>query len=273
MAKTSDITGFPVFLPHEKIRISGNIIEVRSYLRQNADMPVVKIDANHYMIKATGEIIEFEKTETRAENLWWMNESKANMRAIANANFQGGKSEMFITLTYRENMQDAERLYRDFKYYRAKLERRYNLKLSYLAVAEPQERGAWHLHCLVKRLDRQRLYIPQNELMMLWGHGGVNVQRLKGVDNVGAYLSGYLAKACRLNLYKNKMHFYRCSHDLIRPDWHDIEWQEKAALRCREPQYCKTRMVQDADQVVQIVRYEQYNMIRKDQTGGMQHAE
>ena len=260
--KKTDITGFPVYLPHEKIRVSGNIIEVRSYLSSASEFPIVKIDSEYYMIKSTGEICEYQKNETRAQNLWWMAESKSNMRAIANANFVGGQNEMFLTLTYRENMQDTERLYRDFKYYRAKLERKYNLKLSYLAVAEPQERGAWHLHCLIKRRDRKRLFIPQNELMSLWGHGGVNVQRLKGVDNVGAYLSGYLAKATRMNWYPAGMNFYRCSHDLDRPEWKEMDWNEKAVVLSAKQVYSSTKMIEDESGVKQIVRYEQYNMLR-----------
>ena len=263
--KKTDITGFPVHLRHEKIRVCGNIIERRSYLNSFNEMAIKKIDDTHYMIKSTGEICEYQKSTSRADNKWRMIESQANMRAIANANFKGGKNEMFKTLTYRENMQDTKRVYNDFRNYMAKLERRYNLRLSYLAVLEPQERGAWHLHVLIKRSDGERLYIPQKELLALWGHGSVTVQRIQQVDNVGAYLSGYLKKATRLQMYPPGVNFYRYTRDLKKPEWVnmiDVPWHEKAMLSDANRVHDSQKMIEDESGVKQIVRYQQYNIVR-----------
>ncbi|TDY52721.1 hypothetical protein BX592_1043 [Paraburkholderia rhizosphaerae] len=53
-----------------------------------------------------------------------------------------------ITLTYRENMQDKTRLKRDFDSLRRRLGALGGFQ--YVAVAERQQRGAWHLHVAVK---------------------------------------------------------------------------------------------------------------------------
>lgn len=263
--KTTDITGFPVRLRYGKVRVCGNIIERRSYLNAFSEMAIQKVDDDHYMIKSTGEICEYQKAESRADNRWRMIESQSTMRAIANANFKGGKNEMFMTLTYRLNMQDTKKLYNDFRNYIAKLERRYHLKLSYLAVLEPQERGAWHLHVLIKLSSGERLYIPQSELLMIWGHGSVTVQRIHQVDNVGAYLSGYLKKATRMNMYPPGVNFYRYTRDLIKPEWEnmiDLPWKVKVMLSDANRVHDSQKMIEDESGVKQIVRYEQYNIVR-----------
>jgi len=290
--KKTDISGSPVNYRHGKVRVAGDVLEVRRYLHLNDGMAIQKLNEFEYVVKATGEILPFKKIANRSEARYQMSETFGNMRAIINANFKGGLGQCLITLTYRENMTDTERLHNDFKKFRQKLERRTKCKLSYLAAVEPQGRGAWHLHALYKRADGGDLYIPQKELLEVWGHGGVNVKRLKDVDNVGAYLSAYLmnmsteenetagdgsetetgqtdkkyAKGERLKLYPPGMNFYRCSRDLVRPEWKSLDElsvKEKAVIRNGTPDYSRAQMIQDDDQILQIVEYSQYNTARK----------
>ena len=297
MVRKTDITGLPVNFRAAKTRVCGDVIEVRRYMHLSDSMAIQKLDAGHYLVKSTGEILEYNKTANRSENRWRMSETFGNMRAIVNANFTGGLDQSLVTLTYRENMTDEKRLYEDFRKFRQKLERHIGYRLSYLAAVEPQGRGAWHLHVLYKRADRQTLYIPQKDLMRLWGHGGVNVKRLKDVDNVGAYLSAYLMnmnpeekerdpddegtesetgqtdskkyrKGERLGLYPPGMNFYRCSRDLHRPEWKGLEEltdKEKAVVRSAQPVYRKAQMIQDETEILQIVEYTQYNTARAPQ--------
>lgn len=296
MVKKTDITGIPVDFRAGKTRVCGDIIEVRRYLHLSDSMAIQKIDAEHYMVKSTGEILEFKKSQNRSESRYQMSVTFGNMRAIVNSNFSGGTNQSLVTLTYRENMTDEKRLYEDFRKFRQKLERSIGYRLSYLAAVEPQCRGAWHLHVLYKRADGQTLYIPQKELLRLWGHGGVNVKRLKDVDNVGAYLSAYLMnlnveevepdpageereaetgqtdskryrKGERLGLYPPGMNFYRYSRDLKKPDWKslgELSDKEKAIVRSAQPVYRKAQMIQEDDEILQIVEYTQYNMARQN---------
>jgi len=59
------------------------------------------------------------------------------------------EADHLLTLTYRENMQDIDRLKRDFDVFRRLVKARYP-EWGYVAAREQQERGAWHLHLAVK---------------------------------------------------------------------------------------------------------------------------
>ena len=53
--------------------------------------------------------------------------------------------------------------------------------------------GAWHSHLLLRFNDIDKVYIENEKMRNLWGHGFVTVRSLKDVDNIGAYLSAYLS--------------------------------------------------------------------------------
>ncbi|CAG2142986.1 rolling circle replication-associated protein [Cupriavidus plantarum] len=57
------------------------------------------------------------------------------------------QADRLLTLTYRENMQDIERLKADFKAFMRAMKRAG--MYHYVAVPEPQKRGAWHIHVAV----------------------------------------------------------------------------------------------------------------------------
>ncbi|OXC71413.1 rolling circle replication-associated protein [Caballeronia sordidicola] len=70
-------------------------------------------------------------------------------------------ADRMITLTYQENMVDKGRLKRDFDAFRRRLSKIQNFH--YVAVAERQKRGAWHLHIAVKGRQNYRI------LRSVWG--------------------------------------------------------------------------------------------------------
>lgn len=275
MGKSIVVSSTDVILKYARSRVSGNIIEVRKYEKMNSKMPITKIDELRYLVNSTGEVLEYQKTDNRSENLYGLSVSMSNLRSVLNENFSGSSSEVWATFTYRENMQDSKRLYVDWRDFWKRLKyENPETPLEYVTIAEPQKRGAWHLHCLVKRTDKKPLFLPQKALMALWGHGGVNIKRLDSSDNIGAYLSAYLSnlptdskteteksyiKGARLHLYPPGMNFYRCSRGIKKP-----EWQKKnAATRVGAPVYRKIIKIEnDAGEHVQTIEYLQYNTKR-----------
>ena len=226
---------------HTKISIQGNIIEVTTMLRKSDSCPIQRISADEYIRLDDGEVLPFKHADNRAELSQSLYRTFRKIRAIINSNFTGAENELFITLTYAENMQDAERLYSDFKAFWKRFKRRYGYA-DYFSVAEPQARGAWHLHLLVKFLEEYAPWIDNSELRELWRHGFVNIQKVDNIDNIGAYLSAYLAdaevpldskegeiktfsdgtkkgfvKGGRLHLYPAGMNIYRCSRGIKPP--------------------------------------------------------
>ena len=141
----------------------------------------------------TGEIIKCEKSETRKDNTTSLKRTITKLRDLINCNFFGADNELFITLTYEENMTDYKRLYKDFDKFYKKLKYKFkDTEFCYISTIEPQQRGAWHVHLLLKALNKDYLHIENSVIADLWGNGFCKTQRISNVDNVGAYLSAYL---------------------------------------------------------------------------------
>ena len=255
------------FIPAlQKIRISGNFMESRIVKTYPVEFPIVRIDREFYKVKKTLEVKRYRITSQRCDDMSSLLCSIGNVRAIINANFKGGKNEAWVTLTYKENMTDKKRLMNDRQKFWYKLKRKYpQYDLEYMAIAEPQARGAWHLHEIWKCQEGVSLYIPQSDILSLWGQGAVHVKRLKGVDNIGAYLSAYLTntekgkKHDRLTYYPKGFNFYRCSRGLERPEWQRVRKLPEVSAKVI---YEKNIEIEDdTGKVVQAVQYRTYKFL------------
>lgn len=172
----------------------GSIKEVM-YMSKTFDgqqFGVRKLSKDEYMVIDTGEVKEYKHGETRKDNTDNLRRTFKKIRNIINYNFCGGNNELMFTGTYRENMTDREQLYHDFEKFIKRLKYKYG-HVEYMNIVEPQGRGAWHVHVLLKFMDCDKIFIPNKELAELWGKGFVTVRRIRSdVDNLGAYLSAYL---------------------------------------------------------------------------------
>ena len=175
----------------------GNITEFVCLSHSPAPFPVVKIDKDHYALLDTGEVFEYDHSENKSECYNSVRRTLSRLRAIINANCVDENKMRWVTLTYAENMTDSKQLYKDFE----KFCKRFAYwckkngidKPEYIAVAEPQGRGAWHMH-IVWIFSNTAPFIANNEVLEpLWGHGFTSIKAVHGCDNIGAYFSAYLA--------------------------------------------------------------------------------
>lgn len=221
--------------------IYGDTVELSNSL---GGMPIMqKISKDQMVNRQTGEVKDIHHVTSRADpkNYESLRATFKKLRRIIGANFKGGQSELWITLTYKDSpMKDSERLYKDFKIFMKRLRKETGKYLAYIVVIEPQRSGSLHAHLLLKTLDKSRLYIENSVVAQLWGQGFVNVRRLKDSDNVGAYLMAYLTnidinnledkpdnrkkiskkiiKGGRLGLYPINMQIYRRSrYGIVNP--------------------------------------------------------
>lgn len=180
-----------------KVTTMKHIVEVQYMEKQNTEAHVRKLDAERYVDLKTGEIREFERTDNRSQGLNSLRKTFNRLRELINTNFCGDPCELFITLTYRGDLQtnDTKRVYDDFKKFMMRLKYKYKntTTIDYINVLEPHATGNFHMHVLMRFNDLDSIYIPNAELAEIWGQGFVTIQSLKGVDNIGAYLSAYLA--------------------------------------------------------------------------------
>jgi hypothetical protein len=189
-----------------KVTKMNNHIEVIHVDRKSETLQnYIKLNKETYAVidRHTGEILEtkeYKLNKNRAQNTSGLKKTMKNIRDLINNNFTGGKGELFLTLTYRfiegKPMNDVKKASNDFDIFIKRFRRKYP-DLEYIAVLEPQENGAWHWHILVKFTKwskKEHIRIENNAVLEpLWGHGFTNIKAINNVDNIGAYLSAYLA--------------------------------------------------------------------------------
>lgn len=173
----------------------GNVTEIIEYLKKPMPPKITKLSNDLYMDEF-GEVHEFQHSDNRSQNLCGVRKTLKELRSIINANCTDPENCIFWTLTYRENMQDHKRLYSDFDAYKKRLQRYFASKgivrPEYIAVSEPQNRGAWHLHILFL-WPQKRPRIEFLEVIPLWPYGSTRVEYVRNCDNMGAYFCAYLA--------------------------------------------------------------------------------
>lgn len=252
----------------------GNITQILSLARKNNKCPIKKISKDEYMYLDTGEIFECKHIDNRSQNINTIRYSISNLRNLINNNFFGGSNELWITLTFGDNkVYNPNDLCRYFQTFMQRLRYKYkNLKLDYIYVPEPHEKGDWHIHLLLKA--NNVLYIDNSVLNNIWGNGFVKVNRLKDIDNIGAYVSAYLInikdgsktkKGARLHLYPTGHQLYRFSKGIIKPKSEYITYDEaKEKISSDKLTFTNTISVTTESDFQNIIHYEYYNSKRKD---------
>lgn len=294
----------PGISPISSVRVTkmNHLVEVQHMEFMNRTNHIKKLDKERYVNLKTGEIGEFKQSEVRSDSYNSLLQTFKKLRYLINNNYTGAGNELFITLTYKENMTDRKRLYSDFDKFMKRFRYKYGKihgSIDYMTVVEPQGRGAWHHHLLIRFNDMKgkKIFIPSNEVAEIWGHGFVNMKSLKDCDNIGAYLCAYLAdveltdenigrafrekqevipkvvdgkeknfiKGGRLHLYPSGMNLYRKSKGIQMPERQDMKYEDiKKIVGSAEPNYAK-RIVVEQDDFTNTITYEQYNMKRGEQ--------
>lgn len=173
-----------------KVNECGNITEITYCSFVSKGGHITKLDKDHYVNNNTGEYCEIQHLESRADDIDNVRRTMKKARDIINTNCTDPDKIRWVTLTYAENMRDPERLYNDFKLFSRAMRNLYG-HFEYIAAAEPQARGAWHMHVIMIFPDVAP-YIENTVCAAAWKQGFVNIQACSDVDNLGAYLSAYM---------------------------------------------------------------------------------
>lgn len=185
----------------------NHIIEVQHMQKKNTQSHIQKIDKKHYVDKRDGEIKEFKLSENRSQNINSLRQTFKKLRYLINNNFSGSANELFLTLTYRGELQTNDHLKvgDDYKKFLKRLKRAYKdiSTIDALKVLEPHASGNYHMHVLIRFNDLDNVFIPNSTckitgesinapLRDIWGLGNVTIRSLSKVDNIGAYMSAYM---------------------------------------------------------------------------------
>lgn len=195
-------SGSPTYL---KVIVTGDIVEVYEY-EKFPKLPSQKKAEKKLRDLKKYEDLEFDNTLTDRQNN--QHRSRNQFRRLITANFDSNSK--FITLTFAENLQCVRTANNEFKKFIQRMRYRYG-NFKYANVIQFQKRGAIHYH-MMSNLP----YIPQKELMKIWGHGIVGINRIDHVDNVGAYMMPYMSKDMHDSRLMGEKS-YMTSKNLIRP--------------------------------------------------------
>lgn len=288
------------------LKESGNILEIR-VMAANHGLQIRKLDKDHGIDLRTGEIIEYQHNANRSENKGSVSQSLRKLRDLINSNLTDPSTALWVTLTYAENMTNPKQLYQDyrrfwqrFKYYLAK---EGHPEPEFIAAAEPQARGAWHMHCLFL-FPEKAPFIPNETMAKIWRNGFTTTKSLRGVDNPGLYLTAYLGdmelteaeeagiekgfrkevtalnagnkrvkksviKGARLHLYPSGFNLYRHSHGIKYSIVTNTTEAEAQAIVSSSPLiYEKKYLVNDnVGDIKNVIYYRQYNRARRKDNG------
>lgn len=277
------------------VKKMGSIYELCYIEHINKKTTIQLLDKNHYCLLSTGEIFECKHIENRADSKAQISQSLKRLRDYINTNVLEPKNCKWITLTYAENMTDTKKLYIDFKKFIMRFKYKYG-HFEYIVAMEPQQRGAWHCHCIVI-FENTAPFIPNKTIEELWGHGFTKTNKLDDIDNIGAYLTAYLGdmeyseeygniknfdikevneiggiklkepkkfiKGGRLYMYPPNFNLYRVSRGIKKPTKEYYQYsiiKEKAGLT--EPTYSKAIALTDDNSFSSKIIYEYYNTKR-----------
>lgn len=230
------------------IDIGKQKILCRSTVLPTTDNPIIKLNATEFLDKRTGEVREFNAGNSRTNDRYQLMKTFSDARNRINYNIQEPEKVMFLTLTYKENVQDTEKVRRDFDNFRRLFLKPTYGQHEYITALEPQGRGAWHLHVLLIFQDKLP-YFDAKSVRKAWGKGAIRLERIDSVENAGAYLSAYLTdiynesehmreKHARLSRYPKQCHIFRWSKGIKKPPETRISQAEfEALLRNASVQY------------------------------------
>lgn len=171
-----------------KIIKSGNVLEIYEYLK-----PIKEGYSGGKGGRKKGDI-QSDKTDETEESKEInrekvLNRARRDLRRIVNSNVE--QNSKFLTLTFAENIQDIEWANRQFSKFIMRLNYYLDYKVAYSGVIEFQERGAIHYHVILYNTPQK---LNMRDLEGIWGHGYIKLNKIKNVDNVGAYICKYMTK-------------------------------------------------------------------------------
>lgn len=157
-----------------------------------------RLNKYEYIDMETGEIREYNLTDIKSDANIRRTMNK-KVRPILENSFFGGRNELFISLTFSQDMQNFNELPNYFNNFWKRLTRKYKNKynLACLYVKEMQsKRCCWHYHLMLKEVNGKYLIIDTDTLYKIWKYGSITVSRIWGGND---YIYREINEEKRLN--------------------------------------------------------------------------
>lgn len=163
------------------IRYRNEKIKIKYISKRNKHLSnYKKLNKLEYLDKKTGEILQYNIAQIKSkENIRKTINNK--VRPLLENNFFGGRNELFISLTFKNDVSDFNELTDYFNNFWKRITRKYKNRYTFacLYVKELQvERNCWHYHLTLKDVNGKHLFITGDDLYKIWRHGNIAVSRI-----------------------------------------------------------------------------------------------
>ncbi len=191
--------------------------------RGNKGSPIKKISKTQYLVKSTGEIKDYKSKDDKVkDDAGNVRRTLTKLRQIIEYNTDKEKS-LFITLTYADDIKDTNKMQKDFEKFifdLRKLFAKEQIKIEYIMIPEPQQRGTWHIHLII--IGDRSLYVDNKVVTKIWKKGQTKTEKIRNVRKLAHYLTAYVigdnkVKKCKLVDYPKGMRLYRRSSGIKTP--------------------------------------------------------
>ncbi len=154
----------------------GNTSKIVSMSHQNTSSSCIKkLNKYEYLDLTTGERKYYDLDKPVS-----IKDIKRKVRKyeeIVIYNFQGGKNELFITLTCRDKITDLKVIKDRYKEFLKNIQTDYK-GLECIALFETTSNSYWHIHLFIKSITSNVLHIPHQDLLeKYWTYGAVHIIR------------------------------------------------------------------------------------------------
>lgn len=239
---------------YAKIIIAGSIIDYTEYTQLNVENdPINAREKRETTENCEGLFADENYAKTQRYR-------RSKVRQLINANYDSNSK--FITLTHRENTVDLPKAQRKFKIFIKELRKTYP-DLKYVAVIEFQKRGSIHYH-MICNLP----YVPAKYIENKWKQGYVKINKIKHVDNIGAYVTKYMTEDMDDKRLQGKK-AYNHSQNNTKPMLL-TSWKNSSQTQFIYDNYCKDKKSLVYERLIHTqdhgtILFRQYNFNRKPQ--------
>lgn len=177
-----------------KMVTAGHYREVRKYPYKRTHTSTLALRGSDRSATPVNKEEKKEKKPRKATNTTKVartdsvKRTKDKVKYLIHAN-TANATPIFVTLTYRENMEDRSKAVKDIGRFLRSLRVLYPA-LQYLYVFEKQRRGAYHAHIILFNVS----FIHIQTLENIWAFGYTNVRRLHDATHISHYLGKYITK-------------------------------------------------------------------------------
>ena len=185
------------------LKLAGNTAQVTFTAGKNRKCPIKNLSKDEFVDLSTGEVKKRRHTENRFQSPKSVRKSINSLMDLIRCNATSPANCKRITLTYREEMTECKRVFKDNKAFLRKL-RSYLKKqklqesktvFKFIAVAEPQGENhdnSWYIHLLLI-FDSKAHFVSNQDIADLWDYGITDTHKVYDVDTLALYFRAYLS--------------------------------------------------------------------------------